>query len=379
MKGMKKSTDDFSKLSRTLFIRGLLITVTAAAVVLLFRAVSQGSFAEAIVVWIERTFSMDRCSAYSLYIHLVPANMDIIIGITILVVMLLLFQMLLRSYKKYFEEVIAGIDCILDEDDEKITLRPELEHVGTKLNTVKETLRAREKEARRAEQQKNDLVVYLAHDIKTPLTSVIGYLSLLDENSDLPCERKAKYIHIALEKANRLETLVNEFFEITRYNLQSVPLHRESIDLCYMMVQLSDELYPQMAGRGKRIENHIGENMVIYGDPDKLARVFNNLLKNAIAYGTDNSVISISAEERLGKVMIRLENEGEIPADKLSAVFDKFCRLDSARTSGTGGAGLGLAIAKDIVELHGGTIEASSGHGRTVFTVELPAAANDAS
>lgn len=372
MKISKKRRYDYSKLKRQIFIRGLLITVLATLAVILLRSLTRGHFADTIVGLIERVFSMDYTSAYNVYFKIIPNNLEFIIGIVIIVFMLLLFRMLLNSYTKYFDEVVVGIDRIMSSDNEKIALSSELEFVEQKLNNVKQTLEKRALEVQQAEQQKNDLVVYLAHDIKTPLTSVIGYLSLLDENADIAREQKSKYIHIALEKANRLETLVNEFFEITRYNLQSVPLSKENIDLCYMMVQVSDELYPQLASRGKEIEINIGEDITIFGDSEKLARVFNNILKNAIAYSDDNSRIKISAEETPDKTIIRFENEGAIPKDKLDSIFNKFYRLSSARSSSTGGAGLGLAIAKDIVTMHGGQIKADSDDSHTVFTVELP-------
>ena len=240
------------------------------------------------------------------------------------------------------------------------------------LNKVKHTLERRALEAQQYEQQKNDLVLYLAHDIKTPLTSVIGYLSLLDEAQDIAQAQRSKYTHIALEKANRLETLVNEFFEITRYNLSNVPLTLKTIDLGYMMVQIVDELYPQLAALGKTVQMNIGDEISVVGDSEKLARVFNNILKNAIAYSEDGGLIEISAEEIAGQTIIRFRNAGTIPEDKLESVFDKFNRLNAARSSSTGGSGLGLAIARDIVRLHGGEISVKSAGGYTVFTVALP-------
>jgi len=374
LKANKKQKYDYSKLRRTIFIDGLIITACAILAVLLFRALSRGRFANAIVTWIERTFSMDYVSALLTYHSIIPFNLDVIIGIVIILFMFLLFGMLLKSYTKYFNEVVTGVERIMVSGDEKIALSPELEFVERELNCVKENLKKRTSEAQQAEQQKNDLVVYLAHDIKTPLTSVIGYLSLLDENADMPNDQKSKYTHIAWEKASRLETLINEFFEITRYNLQSIPLKKSSIDLCCMITQISVEFYPRLALSGKEIENDIGEDIIIHGDSEKMARVFNNILKNAIAYGEENSKIRISAENQPGKTVVRFENEGGIPEDKLDSIFDKFYRLNNARSSSTGGAGLGLAIARDIVTLHEGEIKAESGGGLTVFTVELPSA-----
>lgn len=221
--------------------------------------------------------------------------------------------------------------------------------------------------------RKNDLITYLAHDLKTPLTSVIGYLSLLDEAPDMPAPQKEKYIHIALEKADRLEKLINEFFEITRYNLQQIDCEKETIDLCYMLVQMTDEFYPLLNAHGNTIEMRVEENITVYGDAEKLARVFNNVLKNAIAYSYPDTLIEVWAETTSDRVQVSFCNRGKtIPAVKLKSIFEKFFRLDEARTTNTGGAGLGLAIAKEIVTLHGGSITAKSENELTTFCVSLP-------
>ncbi len=299
-------------------------------------------------------------------------NIDIIIVITMIVFFFILLRLSFSWFTKYFDQIVTGVDKLAEEADETIVMSPELKFMETKLNEVKDKLKKRTEKAQTEEQRKNDLVVYLAHDIKTPLTSVIGYLSLLNEAPDMPTEQKAKYVGIALEKAYRLEKLISEFFEITRYNLQYVPLNKENINLCYMMVQIADEMYPQLAASGKQIETDIKEDIIVYGDSEKLARVFNNILKNAIAYSMDGSTIYITAEAKPDKVVIRFKNQGTIPQNQLSSIFEKFYRLDAARSSATGGAGLGLAIAKDIISLHGGIIRAESDIECTTFTVELP-------
>jgi two-component system, OmpR family, sensor histidine kinase VanS len=255
-----------------------------------------------------------------------------------------------------------------------LVLSPEMEFMGKKLNAVKAMLEKRVRGAQEAEQRKNDLVVYLAHDIKTPLTSVIGYLSLLDEAPDMPVEQKAKYVRITLEKAYRLEQLIDEFFEITRFNLQTIVLEGAVINLPFMLLQMADGIYPLLAPEGKKVTVDAPEGLTLWGDADKLARVFSNILKNAIAYSDDNSTIAIAARPQGDKLVITFTNHGPaIPQNKLDTIFAKFYRLDSARSSATGGAGLGLAIAKEIVNAHGGTITAESSDVETVFTVVLPA------
>lgn len=222
-------------------------------------------------------------------------------------------------------------------------------------------------------QRKNDLITYLAHDLKTPLASVIGYLSLLDETPDLPVELRARYTGITLEKAYRLEQLINEFFEIVRFNLQSITVNYERLNLSLMLSQMADEFYPIVVPQGKEITVLSPQELTLWGDGDKLARVFNNVLKNAVAYSYPNTPIEIEARALKDKAVITFTNRGDpIPARKLETIFEKFYRLDSARSARTGGSGLGLAIAREIVNAHHGTITAASSVERTVFTVTLP-------
>ena len=273
----------------------------------------------------------------------------------------------------YFREVNQGIESLLADDEKQIQLSPEMLPFERKLNSVKQTLAERKMETALAEQRKDELVMYLAHDIRTPLTSVIGYLNLLEEDPNMPPEQRAARVHIALEKAYRLETMVNEFFEITKYKSQKITLSKETIDLYYMLVQLSDELSPVLAPRGNTVTLHLDENLTIEADPEKLARVFNNILKNAASYSFPHTEIVISAEKLEHEVIIRFQNSGEdIPNEALASLFDKFYRVDQSRSSDTGGTGLGLAIAKEIVTLHGGAISASSKNHVVTFTVSLP-------
>ena len=170
-----------------------------------------------------------------------------------------------------------------------------------------------------------------------------------------------------------LEKLINEFFEITRYNLQGIVLEKETIDLYYMLVQMTDEFYPLLQAHQNTTELDVDEEMTIYGDAENLARVFNNILKNAVAYSYPGTAIKISAKQTDTEVQICFQNKGKtIPAHKLESIFEKFFRLDESRSSNTGGAGLGLAIAKEIVTLHGGTISADSHDEITTFSITLP-------
>ena len=267
-----------------------------------------------------------------------------------------------RMLRQYFTQ----------EENTKI-FPPKYEDVADYAATLKDQINHNEEMLVAESARKNDLIAYLAHDLKTPLTSVIGYISLLKEAPDMPVEQRAKYTNIALEKALRLESLINEFFDITRYNLHEIMLEEETFDLAYMLMQMADEFYPVLEQHGKSITIHAEEDLPIAADSAKLARVFNNILKNAVAYSYDNTEIEIHAEKRDSIIHVSVSNFGKtIPKQKLDMIFEKFYRLDDARSTNTGGAGLGLAIAKEIIVAHGGTISVTSEKQITTFTVELP-------
>ncbi len=372
MKNSRIREKPYAKLIRKMFFQTLAILVAAIVIVLFLRSAGRGYVGNIITDIISDVLDVGWERAIAIYQLYVRSHLDTIMMGTIIIFFVMLFRLSLTWFTKHFDEIVAGVDQLADETQEKIVMSPELGFMEEKLNQVKDKLERRAKEAQEAEQRKNDLVVYLAHDIKTPLTSIIGYLSLLDETPDMPIEQKEKYVHITLDKAYRLKSLINEFFEITRYKLQTVPLKKENIDLYYMLIQMTDEAYPLFSASGKGVEIHAAEDITIYGDPDKLARVFNNILKNAIAYSDANSTVHITAEIQDHTTLIRFENVGTIPQEELKSIFEKFYRLDDARSTATGGAGLGLAIAKDIITLHRGTIDADCNDAHTVFSISLP-------
>lgn len=304
-------------------------------------------------------------------------NAMLYFGIIVLLFALLLIIIFVFSkrYVKPFQEIDDQLIMLLSDEASEIRLSKGLASMEQKLNVLKEAMQKRLFREQLAEQQKNDLVMYLAHDIRTPLTSVIGYLSLLDEAKDMPEAQREKYTRVTLDKAYKLEKMINEFFEIARYSLQQIQLNKENIDLCYMLVQLTDELLPVMAKNGNTsVIQMEREDISVYGDREKLARVFNNILKNAVAYSYRDTEITISAEEHNGNVEISFCNQGDlIPPEKLEKLFDKFYRMDEMRSSDSGGSGLGLAIAKEIVTLHGGIIRAKSEKNTVTITVSIPA------
>ena len=370
-----KRNNDYTKLKRKVFFRVLLIVFATIATVIFLRDVIQDNFniGESIVEFLKNKFYLSESDAVIIYRYIFLYNKELITLIVIIILLIILLRFSISWFTKYFDEIGSGMDKLVEESNDEITLSPELDFMENKLNQIKNNLEKQKKAALDAEQRKNDLVVYLAHDIKTPLTSVIGYLSLLDEAPDMPPEQKSKYVGITLEKAYRLEELINEFFEITRFNLQTIVLNKEKINLLFMLQQMADEFYPMLAPQGKQISVNVPDGLTLWGDADKLARVFNNILKNAIAYSDENSVIDISAWQQDENIVITFMNQGNpIPQTKIDTIFEKFYRLDSARSTNTGGAGLGLAIAKEIVTAHDGTISVESNPENTTFTVKLP-------
>ena len=279
-----------------------------------------------------------------------------------------------RKMKETITDTSHLIRDFMESKTENTDIFPkEYSEITAQMLKIKADMQEHERLLKEETERKNDLITYLAHDLKTPLTSVIGYLSLLNEIPDMSVEQRSKYLDILLKKSKRLEGLINEFFEITRYTLQQIQLEKEKIDLYYMLIQMSDEFYPILKAHGNTIELNADENLTVYGDPVKLARVFNNILKNAVSYSYPDTVIKIWTEEKEGVCRIYFQNQGRtIPSHKLDMIFEKFFRMDEARTSNTGGAGLGLAIAKEIVTLHGGAITADSENERTTFCVSLP-------
>lgn len=296
----------------------------------------------------------------------------IIFGITLIIVLSLLYKLLNKIFSYVFA-VSESADKLFDKNVEYINLPPEMVEVEKKLNHFKTEAIKTERLARENEQKKDELIVYLAHDIKTPLTSMIGYLSLLSEIKDMPQEQRNRYIDIALDKSYRLEDLINELFDVARFNSEKIVLEKEEINLNLMLEQIADDFYPTLKEMNKKINFTSDEKTILYADPDKLSRVFNNLIKNAVNYSKENTDIDISILNKENQATVKITNKGkQIPKEKLDKIFEKFYRLDSSRTSKTGGSGLGLAIAKEIVELHGGRIYAESDMKETTFSVILP-------
>lgn len=291
----------------------------------------------------------------------------------IFIVLLAFFSYLISQYllKRERQDITKMIANSLGDEETKF--HEEYVDVYNQLEMLKLTNLKNEELLIQETQRTKDLVTYLAHDLRTPLASVIGYLNLLVDTNDSTEEIRMKYLNITLDKAYRLEYLIDDFFDITRFNFHKIVLDYSTFNMNLLFYQMVEEFYPILDKKAQQITLNLPETLMIEGDSPKLARVFNNLLKNASSYGFDHSEISVEAFCSEETVKIIISNRGNtIPPEKLTSIFDKFYRLDNSRSTASGGSGLGLAIAKEIVTAHDGTISASSQQNVTQFIVELP-------
>lgn len=307
-------------------------------------------------------------SVYNLFRSL---KLPIAIAVYAVGFILIIIRTLNRSLS-YFSKLSNAISDPRLIEGGRVELPEELTITSQQIELLQKKIHDHEQAAVMAEQRKNELVAYLAHDIRTPLTSVVGYLSLLAESPDLPREKRAEFAGIALAKAERLESLIEEFFEITRYNLDAILLERENVDIALFLDQVADEFGISAQERDITIITRAPEGESAFIDSSKMARALGNVVKNAIAYADQGTEVTVCATVSDTEIVLATTNEGrEISAVHLEAIFERFYREDASRGQGAN-AGLGLAIAREIVEAHAGTIGAESSNGLTTFTIRLP-------
>lgn len=302
-----------------------------------------------------------------------------IVGVAILtgvVFFILYFLLLTKKYSTYIEQIGSGINELSAGNFEKrieIKSDDELAEIAKKLNTMAINIKNIMESERKTESTKNELITNVAHDLRTPLTSIIGYLDLV-RNNNLEDSTKVKYIEVAYNKSKRLEKLIEDLFAYTKFEFGEVKMHSTEVDLIKMLEQLLEEFYPSFMENQleyKFVSNET--SILIMADGDLLARAFANLIGNAIKYGISGKNIIVEVQkEKLG-IRVIIVNFGElIPEKDLANIFNKFYRVDSSRNEELGGTGLGLAIAKSIVKLHKGNITAKSDFSGTKFEVYLP-------
>ena len=368
----------YTRLKLKMLLLVVLGTIIAGAVgIFLLEVVIDGVLQDPFArffLWAAQTlFGQSREEALNLYQLYIRNNKPEILTVCIMVLMLIAFYLVLGRLTHWLEDIRTATRRLVEEQEDPVVLPRELSPIQDDLNAIRVQLAARERSSKEAEQRKGDLVAFLAHDLKTPLTSVVGYLTLLHDDPGLDPAQRAKFTGIALDKALRLEELLGEFFDITKMDLDSEAGEKVPIQLSMLLEQLSDEFYPLFAEKNLTCAPDIQPHLVVRGDPDKLARVFDNVLRNAVSYSIPGGTVDVWAKAAGSRAEITIQDEGlEIPEGELANIFEKFYRLDAARSSRTGGAGLGLAIAKEIVELHGGSIRCESNGKLTSFIISLP-------
>ena len=305
--------------------------------------------------------------------HTAVVLLYLILGILLFSVTFMILQEPYIRYISRISEAVQNIsegnlNTVIDVigDDEFSSMAANLNHMAADIKKLME-------KERESERTKNELITNVAHDLRTPLTSIIGYLELLAGNQQVPADMQHKYIEIAYGKSRRLQKLIEDLFGFTKLNCGKIAMHVGQIDIVKLLGQLVEEAYPKFVEKG--LSYDLQSNVpakIINADGNLLARLFDNLIGNAIKYGADGKRVLVKIHAEGETVTVSVTNYGYvIPADELPLIFNKFYRVEQSRSSSTGGTGLGLAIAKEIVDMHGGTISVASDLNGTVFTVKL--------
>lgn len=397
-----KNKKDFRQFRIQILLRTFgALTAAAAVIYITYSVLQHVGFADGMVAFFQVVFGINYEVALQLYERTFRRHMDMMILCSFLLVFAGLFWLYLRWLTGYLEAVSRGMDILLEDDPKdisdildvldipnaldvpdvsgrapylrsgEISLPPELFAIERKMNLAKHRMVLQNRQMREAEQRKNDLIMYLAHDLKTPLASANSYLNLLRDERQISEELREKYLGIALAKSQRLEELIDEFLEIARYSLSDIILQYNEINLTRLLEQLVYEFQPILDGKSLTCRLAAEEDILLKCDANKMQRVFDNLLRNAALYSYEGTEITIEAVRGEDNLVLKFSNHGDtIPEKKLERLFEQFYSMDTGR--GTGGTGLGLAIARQIVMLHKGTITAESENELTVFTVTLP-------
>ena len=296
-------------------------------------------------------------------------------GVFFVIVIVFISTLLeLSKISKVIGQIMDGVDIIYSGSSEEINLPKGFDEIEIGLRKIQVDTRENEQAAAEAISRKNDMIMYMAHDLKTPLTSIIGYLSLINEEKDISEKTKNKYVGIALKKALRLEELINSFFDMARFNFTHMMLEKSTVNMSMMLTQISFEFEPLFNEKNLSCSLDIQDNVMVNCDTEKMERVYDNLFKNIANYSYPETEISVHLE-KYGDQGMRLStvNHGKtIPPEMLEHVFDQFFRIDSSRNSESGGSGLGLAVTKEIVELHDGTISCRSENEKIEFEIIIP-------
>lgn len=302
----------------------------------------------------------------------------IFVTLLVIVAMIVLFWRLKRRYKQMqLRHVISELHYIAEGHyDHRIPfeLSGDMNKVIDSIHVLVDSTVSAMEEERKIEQSKDELITNVSHDIRTPLTSIIGYLGLIEDKQYQSQEELLKYTHTAYIKAKQMKILVEDLFEYTKVRQHTTPLNLTQFDMVKLLEQLAADFELDAKKKNMVIEViQPDSEIMMEADTEKIVRVFNNLISNALKYGVCGKKITIEAQKVGKEVIISVSNDGpEIPEASLNQLFDRFYRVEESRSQETGGTGLGLAIAQSIVALHGGYIYAKSDKELTRFVLHLP-------
>ena len=286
------------------------------------------------------------------------------------------FILLMENIIRYLNDMTKSVGRIAAGDfNEVVDVRgdDELAYIAASLNDMTDKLLDLMEKERDSERSKNELITNVAHDLRTPLTSIIGYMGYLTMKKDLDEETKENYIQMVYAKAKRLEKLIEDLFSFTKLNYGKIAMRVEKVDIVMLINQLLDDFYPSFTQNDLEYELVCKKNSImINADGNLLARLFDNLINNAIKYGKEGKYIRVFINDEEDHVVVSVVNYGYIiPKEDIKNLFNKFYRVEQSRSQSTGGTGLGLAIVKNIVDMHKGTIEVHSDLDGTEFEVKL--------
>lgn len=302
----------------------------------------------------------------------------IVMALLVLIDIGVLWWRLLRRYHLYqLDHIIGELHYIAQGHlEHRIPFRVNgnQQHVITSVNALVDTITQAMQEERASEKSKDELITNVSHDLRTPLTSIIGYLGLIEDHQYQSEEDIVKYSHIAYDKAKQMKDLVEDLFEYTKVQQHGAPVNLMTVDLGQLLEQVGASFELEADKKGMAINVTCEPTpLSITADPEKLGRLFSNLVANALKYGHGASYIHLTAKQLGEKVVITVADDGEkIPAESVKHLFERFYRVESSRNKATGGTGLGLAIVQSIVELHHGSVTVRSDDQETAFVVTLP-------
>ncbi|WP_125770676.1 sensor histidine kinase [Companilactobacillus furfuricola] len=327
-----------------------------------------------------------RSTDYKSFSELIQMDMShdsfyrvlLLLALVIILEVFISIHVVMKSYRQfqmeYIEKELANIAKGDLNQQINLQVNKRLQGVVDNINSLIANTNEHITEQRRSEESKDELITNVSHDIRTPLTSIIGYLGLIESQNYQDLDQILKYTHVAYKKSLEMQTLVNDLFEYANVEHANSTLSMTKFDMAQMLDQLSADFELEANKRGMEIVvTAKPDKILMSGDTDKLGRVFNNLIMNAFKYGKGATHLWLDAKQTPKEVVVTVSNNGKpIPQKSLDSLFDRFYRVEDSRSKETGGTGLGLAIAQSMVKMHGGQINVQSTPDRTSFIIHFP-------